>query len=352
MSYKLKNMSTNEKLIIDYLKNHKDVSSKQIHEDVMSLNSYATTKRILQRLIDQHYILSSGKSKATKYNISPAYELIAPQSMHHYFEKEIDERTIIEQFNFKLIHEILPHVNLFDKTEEAKLNELQETYRQNSAQLSTAAYNKELERLAIDLSWKSSQIEGNTYSLLETEKLLKDKETASGKTKDEATMLLNHKDALDFIIAHPDYVNPITVACIEDIHYLLAKELNIDKNIRTSRVGISGTNYRPLDNTFQLKEALEAMCLLINTKESVFEKSLLALVLISYIQPYADGNKRTARIISNALLMHHHYCPISFRTVDSVDYKMALLLFYEQNNISAFKKMYIQQFEFAVNTYF
>ena len=69
MSYKPIIMSTNEKLIIDYLKNHKDVSSKQIHEDVMSLSSYATTKRILQSLIGQHYILSSGKGKATKYNI-------------------------------------------------------------------------------------------------------------------------------------------------------------------------------------------------------------------------------------------------------------------------------------------
>jgi Fic family protein len=65
-----------------------------------------------------------------------------------------------------------------------------------------------------------------------------------------------------------------------------------------------------------------------------------------------DGNKRTARIISNALLIHYKYCPISFRTVDAVEYKKAMLLFYEQNNISAFKKIFIHQFDFAVNTYF
>ncbi len=352
MSYKTKLMSINEKLILDYLKKNQDLSSKQIHEQVLSNNSYATTKRILQQLLAQNYIVSSGNSKATKYNLSPAYMVISPESIYQYFKKEIDEREVIEQFNFKLIHEILPKINLFNQAEETKLNQLQETYRQNISQLPASVYKKEFERLAIDLSWKSSQIEGNTYSLLETEKLLKDKETASGKTKDEAIMLLNHKDALDFIIVHPDYVHPISVACIENIHHLLVKELDIDKNIRKSRVGISGTNYRPLDNTFQLKEALEAMCSLINTKESIFEKSLLALALISYIQPFTDGNKRTARIISNALLIHHQYCPISFRTVDSVEYKMALLLFYEQNNISVFKEMYIQQFEFAVNTYF
>jgi len=94
------------------------------------------------------------------------------------------------------------------------------------------------------------------------------------------------------------------------------------------------------------------MCRLINGKENVFEKALLTLVLISYIQPFEDGNKRTARIVSNAVLMNHKHCPISFRTVDSIEYKKAMLVFYEQNNISCFKKIFINQFEFAVNTYF
>ena len=78
----------------------------------------------------------------------------------------------------------------------------------------------------------------------------------------------------------------------------------------------------------------------------------MALVLISYIQAFGDGNKRTARIISNAILIDYQYCPISFRTINSIDYKKAMLLFYEQNNISAFKDIFINQFEFAVNTYF
>jgi len=181
---------------------------------------------------------------------------------------------------------------------------------------------------------------------------LKEKETANGKTKDEATMLLNHKEALDFIISHPDYINPLAVSRIEDIHSILNKELNISKNLRNNRMGISGTNYKPLDNEFQIREALTSMCGIINQEENIFAKTFLALVLISYIQPFADGNKRTARIISNAILIDNKYCPISFRTVDSIEYKKAMLIFYEQNNISAFKKIFINQFEFAVNTYF
>ena len=94
------------------------------------------------------------------------------------------------------------------------------------------------------------------------------------------------------------------------------------------------------------------MCELVNNKENIFEKALLSLMLISYIQPFVDGNKRTARIVSNAILMNYNYCPLSFRTVDSVDYKKAMLLFYEQNNITAFKNIFIEQFEFAVKTYF
>jgi Fic family protein len=218
--------------------------------------------------------------------------------------------------------------------------------------LSNSQYFRELERLSIDLSWKSSQIEGNTYSLLETERLLKEQETAEGKAKDDATMLLNHKEALDFIIAEPNYVTPLTRTIIEDIHSILIQSLGVDRNIRRRRVGIIGTNYKPLDNEFQIKKALDDMCNLVNSRKNIFEKALLLLVLISYIQAFNDGNKRTARIISNAVLISHNYCPISFRTVNSIDYKKAMLLFYEQNNITAFKDIFINQFEFAVKTYF
>ena len=222
----------------------------------------------------------------------------------------------------------------------------------NTSQLSEAEYKKEFERLAIDLSWKSSQIEGNTYSLLETERLLRERETAAGKTKEEASMLLNHKEALDFILENSGYLNPLSISKIEDIHSILVKDLAVEKNLRKRRVGISGTNYKPLDNEFQIKEAVQNACDIINKKINVFEKALLTLVLISYIQPFMDGNKRTARIVSNAILLNEGYCPISFRTVDSLEYKKAMLLFYEQNNISAFKEIFISQFEFAVKTYF
>jgi len=122
--------------------------------------------------------------------------------------------------------------------------------------------------------------------------------------------------------------------------------------IRHRRVGITGTNYTPLDNESQIREALEDIVRLINGKGNIFEKALLALVLLSYIQAFTDGNKRTARIVSNGILIANGHCPISFRTMDSIDYKKAMLMFYEQNNIAAFKRIFIDQFLFAVKTYF
>lgn len=327
-------------------------SSKEIYDGIDLDISYATTKRILSQLIADKLIIISGKGRGTKYKVSSKYQLFYPINIEEYFKKEIDERTIITNFNFSLITNLLANVNLFSKKETTHLENLQNIYKENISKLSRSEYTKELERLAIDLSWKSSQIEGNTYSLLETERLLKEKETADGKTKDDAVMLLNHKAALDFIIENPTYIYPLAISRIEDIHSLLVKDLGIDKNIRKRRVGISGTNYRPLDNEFQIKETLDQMCELVNKRTNIFEKAFLLLILLSYIQAFGDGNKRTARIISNAVLINSNYCPISFRTIDSIEYKKAMLLFYEQNNITAFKKIFISQFEFAVNTYF
>ena len=338
--------------IIEFIKNHPKCTSQKILNGLNLNISVATLRRKLQELVAEDLINAIGELKSRKYEISNGYNIIRPIEVDQYFEKEIDERIIQDKFNSELISQTLKNISIFTNTELDQLNNLQEKFKSNSSKLSKSEYKNELERLAIDLSWKSSQIEGNTYSLLETERLLKDKETAAGKTKDEATMLLNHKDALDFIIKNPNYIDPLTVSSIEDIHSILVKELDISRNIRSGRVGISGTNYKPLDNEFQIKEAVESMCTLINSKKNVFDKALLSLVLISYIQPFSDGNKRTARIISNAILINNHFCPISFRTIDSIEYKKAMLVFYEQTNISPFKKVFIGQFEFAVNTYF
>ncbi len=338
--------------MLQYLHYHPDSAKAEIKAGMSLEMSDATIKRVLSKAVKDGMVLVIGKGRATKYRLTPQAHVTMDLNLDTYFDKDVDEREVQEGFNFELINDILPKVELFAPEELNILNSAQEQFRQHLSEMNDTEYRKEMERLGIDLSWKSSQIEGNTYSLLETERLLREKETASGKTKDEAIMLLNHKDALDFILDAPDYLQPLKVNRIEDIHSILTKELGVERNIRHRRVGITGTNYRPLDNEFQIREALEDSVRLINSKSVVFDKALLALVLLNYIQAFTDGNKRTARIVSNGILIANGYCPISFRTVDSIDYKKAMLLFYEQNNIAAFKRIFIDQFLFAVKTYF
>jgi Fic family protein len=345
-------LTETENQVLDLIKQNGAISSSGLYQSLGQSMSLATLKRILTKLVDKNLLTTRGQSKSTKYHLSPCFMTLQPLDMNAYFQDEIDEREVLETFNFDLIHQVLNHSSVFTKDELKHLEDLQFTYTEKVSQLTPEHYNKELERLAIDLSWKSSQIEGNTYTLLETERLLKEKETAAGKTPQEASMLLNHKEALDFIIQHPRYLQPLSIAGIEDLHRILIHELGVVRNLRIRRVGISGTRYTPLDNEYQIREALQSTCDLINRKINVFEKALLALALISYIQPFMDGNKRTARMTCNALLISENHCPLSFRTVNSLDYKKALLLFYEQNNLWNFKSMFIQQFEFAVKTYF
>ena len=307
--------------ILQYLHYNPGASRAEIGAALSNTPSAATLKRLIVEEVKNGHIEVVGRGPSTRYRLTPQAHVTMELNPDTYFDKDIDERRVQESFNFELINGILPRVELFSAEEFDKLNEAQQLFDRHLSEMSKMEYRKEMERLGIDLSWKSSQIEGNTYSLLETERLLKEKQTASGKTKEEAVMLLNHKDALDFILDVPDYLEELTVARIEEIHALLTKELGVERSIRRRRVGITGTKYTPLDNEFQIREALEDSVRLINGKSNVFDKALLALVLLSYIQAFTDGNKRTARIVCNGILIANGYCPVSFRTVDSVDYK-------------------------------
>lgn len=338
--------------ILQYLHYHPLSSRGDITAGTAFKGSDATLKRMIAAGIKAGDIVAEGKARATRYRLSLQAQLLMPLNLDTYFALEVDERQVQSSYNFELINGLLAETRLFSDKDQVHLDALQEEFRQHISELTDNEYSKEMERLGIDLSWKSSQIEGNTYTLLETERLLRESKTAEGKSKEEAVMLLNHKDALSFVLDTPDYLKELTVSHIEDIHQLLTKDLSIDKGLRRHRVGITGTNYHPLDNEFQIREAMRDACELINSKSNIFEKALLTLILLSYIQPFSDGNKRTARITSNAILIANDYCPLSFRSIDSIDYKKAMLIFYEQNNLCAFKQIFMEQFEFAVKEYF
>jgi Fic family protein len=344
-------LTNRQQEIINIITANEQVAISQIKELLGDAISIPTLNRDMAKLVENNFLQKTGAGRTTAYIIAPHYKLFAPIEPNTYFDLDPDTRGASTAFNYGLL-ESLKTITAFTKEEQKFLESLKQEYQANIANLSSTLYKKELERLTIELSWKSSQIEGNTYSLLETERLFKEKQEADNKTKEEATMLLNHKDAITYLMDNQHLAETLDLRLLEEIHSILMKDLNVSRNIRTRAVGITGTAYKPLDNEHQIRENLQAMCNLINTRKNGFEKALLAVALISYIQPFEDGNKRTGRMISNALLIDYMACPLSYRSVDSLDYKKAMLLFYEQNNLSAFKKIFIEQNEFGVKNYF
>ena len=350
---KTKKLNKRQELVLSFIEEKESVSGGQIIEHIekeLGKVTRMTISRDLEKMLQADLIERQGTAgRAVTYQLSSRYPLIKKIDVEKYFANDVDKRKVREKFNFDIFEQL---ENIFTDTEKNKLSELNEIYRQKIRNVSPDALKKEIERLNIDFSWKSSKIEGNTYSLLETEQLIKNQQEATGHSKDEATMILNHKKALEYIGSNKKEFQTVSVPKIENIHSLLVDGLNVTKNLRKTLVGITGTNYKPLDNEFQIKEALEKSCKIVNEKTDAFEKAVILMLLIAYVQPFVDGNKRTSRLSGNAILQSFNSCPLSYRSMDEGEYKKAILLFYEQNNISYFKELFLKQFEFAVENYF
>ena len=312
--------------------------------------SRITIIRDLNYLISVGLIEQVGGGKYVKYRLKPEKELLIPIDLEKYFSTVTDTRKIkYPTFNFNLINRLM---GLFSKDELELFETGKDKLKNKFSSLDKTILKRELERFTIELSWKSSQIEGNTYSLLETEELIKNKKEAKGHDKSEAIMILNHKAAFDTILEKKESFKEISVADIRRIHSELVRKLNIKSGIRESAVGITGTKYRPLDNKWQIEEALNKFVVQTKKIKSVPEKALIFLAVIAYLQPFTDGNKRTSRMISNAVLLSNGYYPLSYRSVDEVEYKKALILFYEQNNLYHLKRIFLEQQRFAIENYF
>ena len=337
--------------IISFIEEKAKVSVSDILSFLSVVIDRKTLQRDLKELEEKLLIFKKDSGRSTVYSLAPRYEILKEIDVEKYFYTPYTEREVKENFNFK-IFKILEG-DIFTGAEKEKIENLQKDFIKNFSKYdSQTLINKEFERIMIEFSWKSSAIEGNTYSLLSTEALIKENVVEKGKTKKETQMILNHKDAFNEVIQNKERFKELNYSDIEYVHSVLTKKLDITKNIRNGIVGITGTKYKPLDNSFQIKEVLQNMIDLINKKELFFEKAFLGLILISYIQAFEDGNKRTARMFLNAILLAHNSIPLSYRIVDIQEYKKASLLFYEINNIFYFKQIFIKQFEDAVKNYF
>lgn len=319
-------------------------------ENIFGEIARVTIVRDLGVLLNAGLIKKKGQGRSVKYYEAVQNKLLTYFDLDEYFKLGPDERKVsCPLFNFEIFKDLN---NLFTEPEIKELTGINNSYQKKIKQLSKTALKKEFERLTIELSWKSSRIEGNTYSLIDTEILIKENKEAVGHSKEEAIMILNHKLAFDYILDKKSNFKQISIAKIENIHKMLINKLNVASGLRKTKVGIIGTSYRPLGNQHQIREAMEKLVKKINALKNPYSKALNLILMLSYIQPFEDGNKRTARLLGNAVLLAHDICPLSYRSVNESDYKKAVILFYEQNNASAFKELFIQQYKFSIENYF
>lgn len=318
------------------------LSRGQLQKSLVQKVSKPTLYRDLRHLILAGLVKSSGVGKATVYTKVGENPLLRPPQKKFSTDKPI-------LFDFKVFDHL---TNIFTPQEKTHLDKINKSLSAQITKLGNTIAKRELERFVIELSWKSSRIEGNTYSLLETETLIKTHQEAGGHTREEAVMILNHKTAFDTILTNRKNFKVLNLSDITQLHNILIQELPVDPGIRQHPVGITGSSFRPLDNQWQIREALGKLIQAVNLSSYPLEKALITLSILAYIQPFADGNKRTSRMLANAILVAYDHYPISYRVVDETTYKQAVIYFYEQNSLSELKRILMEQYEFALDNYF
>ena len=345
-------ITENQQKILFILIDGQNRPSSSVYAELLKRGSdisLVTVKRELSVLKSEGLLESLGSGRAVTHKISFLGRLFTNIDAKTYCATEPDKRLGLKSYSLGLFESIKN--NILDEATKSRLEGITRDCCSKGENIPTLLQEKELERFVIELSWKSSRIEGNTYTLLDTEKLIERGIEAPGHDKQEAKMILNHKEAFKFVRENSGLFKELTLNKIEDVHRILVKDLNVGVGLRSRSVGVTGSIYRPLDNIHQIKDAIFSLCVAISNQRDPYSKAMLALLGISYIQPFEDGNKRTARLVANAILLAHNCSPLSYRSVDENDYREAIMVFYELNSIVPFKSIFVEQYEFAAKNY-
>lgn len=257
--------------------------------------------------------------------------------------KQAEEKRKPVAYNFDFLMSYRPNVDSYlSADEKGKLAELGKT---KGADEPAGTYAKEIfQRLLIDLAWNSSRLEGNTYSLLETQRLLSLGEAAGDKTLEEAQMILNHKEAIEFIIRSVEDVG-FNRYSILGLHALLSNNLlpnpAASGRIREISVGIGRSVYMPLEIPQQIEEMFDVILEKADQIENPLEQAFFITVHLPYLQPFEDVNKRVSRLAANIPLIKRNLSPLSFVDVPKDIYTHGLLAVYELNRIEILKDVFI-----------
>ncbi|GAB4152076.1 MAG: hypothetical protein Tsb0016_24440 [Sphingomonadales bacterium] len=232
---------------------------------------------------------------------------------------------------------------------------LREVGTPSSGEQPAGTYAKQiLNRLLIDLSWNSSRLEGNTYSLLDTKRLIDFGELAEGKEQLEAQMILNHKDAIEFLVGSAEEIG-FNRHTILNLHALLANNLLADPEatgrLRRIAVGIEKSAFHPLEVPQIIEECFDQILATAHAITNPFEQAFFVMVQLPYLQPFDDVNKRVSRLAANIPLIKTNLTPLSFTEVPVKTYTEAMLGVYELNRIDLLKDVFIWAYERSASRY-
>lgn len=201
-----------------------------------------------------------------------------------------------------------------------------------------------LNRLLIDLAWASSRLEGNTYSRLDTERLIAQGQVAEGKDAVETQMILNHKEAIEYLVHDPERAS-LTPDTVIALHAFLSNGLMADPmaegRLRERAVGIGGSVYMPLASPQGLQDIFGFVLEMAAEITDPFEQAFFLMVHLPYLQPFEDVNKRVSRLAANIPFIRHNLCPLSFIDVPQQAYVDAMLGVYELNQVELLRDVFV-----------
>jgi Fic family protein len=339
-------MKLPDQAILDYVSAHPGAGREDIRRHVAPDASDTTVWRVLRRLLDDNRLEVTGKGRATRYSLA------GPDVVRVHLQTPYNLRKPVS-YNKEFLDRYIPDKTFYLGAEDRQ--RLHEAGTPAGRPLPAGTYARRiLERLLVDLSWASSRMEGNTYNLLETEKLVRFGDEATGKDRKEAVMILNHKEAIQYVVDNLDAIT-ISRSDILNIHALLADGLMIDPamagRLRRMPAGIGYSSYRPLDDQYEIEEEFEILIEKATMITDSFEQSFFLLVHIPYLQAFEDVNKRTSRIALNIPLLKADLAPMSFSTMDDSEYVSGLMGVYEMNNVSLLREAFVRAYTASAENY-
>jgi len=322
-----------------------------------------TLQRRLSKLVNDKLVIREGKGPSTRYLLSDIqastqadsnhelettqledYIPVSPEgeALRNAIRKPIQSRAPVG-YNRDFLGDYIPNKTLYLS---GKLSDELHKYGNVTAQEQPAGtyVRKIFNRLLIDLSWNSSRLEGNTYSLLQTERLLEVGASADGKDMREAQMILNHKGAIE-LLAEPSNDTGFNRYTILNLHALLSENLLPDPQasgrIREIAVGVGRTSYHPLEVPQMINDCFDLMLEKATAIQDPFEQAFFIMVHLPYLQPFEDVNKRVSRLAANIPLIRENLCPLSFVDVPQRAYIDGMLAVYELNRIEFLRDVFV-----------